>query len=820
METQERIVPITIEDEMKDSYLDYAMSVIVSRALPDVCDGLKPVHRRILYSMSRQNLTPGRPYKKSASTVGDVIAKYHPHGDKAIYDSMVRMAQDFNLRYLLVDGHGNFGSIDGDPPAAMRYTESRLTRMAIEMLEDLDKETIDFRPNFDNSLEEPVVLPAKLPNLLVNGSVGIAVGMATNIPPHNLGEVVDGLVTLIDDPEVPDEQLFKIIRAPDFPTGGLIMGLEGVRNAFSTGRGSITMRAVTEIFEHKNGRYDIIVTEIPYQVNKAKLVEQIANLVKEKKVSGIRDIRDESDRRGMRVVIELSSNNNLPQITLNQLFKRSSLQSNFSVNMVALVNGVPKLLTLRDTLKLYLEHRYRVIVRRSQFELKKAKARAHILEGLQIALDNIDEIIATIRASQTGAEAKEKLIERFHLSDVQAQAILDMRLQRLTGLERLKIDEEYAELLKKISYLEDLLASDTRIHELIREELLEIKNKYSDARRSKITRGIDTNFDQEDLIPESDVFVTISHGGYIKRFPLMTYKRQRRGGKGIGSSKLKDEDFIEHTFVTTTHHYLLFFTNKAKVYRLKVYEIPEMGRKARGTYLMNLIQIDRDEYISAIIPVRDFSKDSGYLVMATKKGYIKKTALSEYAHIYKVGLFALTLSEDDELVAVHQTSGNIELFLSTRKGKAIRFREDQIRPIGRRARGVKGMKLRQGDYVVAMDYICKGDQVLVITENGLGKRTPLEEFSVQKRYGYGLIATKVTKKTGPVVMARIVHEDDELIVTTNWGYVIRLKAKDLSIYGRATQGVIVIRLDPDDIVTGFSVIPYEYENQEELEDEE
>lgn len=813
METQERIVPITIEDEMKDSYLDYAMSVIVARALPDVCDGLKPVHRRILYSMIRQNMTPGRPYKKSASTVGDVLAKYHPHGEVAIYDSMVRMAQNFNLRYLLIDGHGNFGSVDGDPPAAMRYTEARLTRMSIEMLEDLDKETVDFRPNFDNSLEEPIVLPSRLPNLLVNGSVGIAVGMATNIPPHNLGEVIDGLVALIDDPDIPDEQIFKIIRAPDFPTGGLIMGLEGVRKAFSTGKGSITMRAETEIFEHKNGRYDIIITEIPYQVNKAKLVEHIAHLVREKKVTGIRDIRDESDRRGMRVVIELSINNNLPQITLNQLFKRSALQSNFNVNMVALVDGVPRLLTLRDTLRLYLEHRYRIVVRRSQYELKKAKARAHVLEGLQIALDNIDEIITTIRNSQTAPEAKENLIAKFHLSDIQAQAILDMRLQRLTGLERQKIDEEYANLLKKISYLEDLLASDRRIHGVIREELMEIKNKYGDARRSKIMHGIDTGFDQEDLIPESDVFVTVSHGGYIKRFPLKTYKRQRRGGKGIGSSKLKNEDFVEHTFVTTTHHYLLFITNKAKVYRLKVYAIPEMGRKARGTYLMNLIQIDRDEYISAIIPVRDFDKDSGYLVMATKKGYIKKTALSEYANIRRGGLIALILTEDDELVAVHQTSGNLKLFLATRKGKAIHFREDQIRAIGRKSRGVRGIKLRPGDYVVTMDYIHKGDQVLTITENGLGKRTPLEEFSVQNRYGYGLIATKVTKRTGPVVRARIVHKEDELIVTTNQGYVIRLQAKDISVYGRATQGVIVIRLDPDDIVTGFSVIPYDEDEE-------
>lgn len=815
MEEREQVIPTPIEDEMKDSYIDYAMSVIVSRALPDVCDGLKPVHRRILYAMGQQGFTPGKAFKKSASTVGDVMGKYHPHGDAAIYDSLVRMAQDFNMRYPLIDGHGNFGSVDGDPAAAMRYTESRLTHVAMELLADLEKETVDFRPNFDNSLEEPEVLPAKLPNLLVNGSAGIAVGMATNIPPHNLGEVVDALVKLIDEPETEDDEIFKIIKAPDFPTAGLIMGLDGVRKAYRTGRGSITMRANTEIFEHKNGRYDIIVTEIPYQVNKARLLEQIAELVKEKKITGIRDLRDESDRRGMRIVIELAAGNNLPQITLNQLFKRTYLQSNFGVNMVALVDGVPKLLTLRQCLDYYLKHRFRVVTRRSRFELDKAKARAHILEGLQIALDNIDAIIQTIRSSQNSEEARVKLMERFGLSEKQAQAILDMRLHRLTGLERQKIDEEYAQLLQTITYLEELLGDEVKLFGAIRDELLEMKNKYGDERRSKIMRGIETSFEEEDLIPESEVFVTISHQGYIKRYPLSAYKRQKRGGKGIGTSKLKDEDFIEHTFVTSTHNFLLFFTNKAKVYKLKIYEIPEMGRKARGTYLMNLIRIDRDEKISAIIPVRDFEEGSGYLAMSTKNGFIKKTSLSEYSNILSSGIIGISLEDGDELVAVHQTSGQHELFVATKHGKGIRFHEDQIRPTGRNTRGVRGIKLRTGDHLVSMDYIQEGDQVLLITENGIGKRTPLEEYPLQNRYGYGVIASRVTKKTGPVVRARVIHEEDEIIVTTNMGYVIRLEANDISIMQRHTQGVIMIRLDPDDIVTGFSVIPYDTGEAEE-----
>ena len=813
MDEHQRVIDVPIEDEMKDSYIDYAMSVIVSRALPDVCDGLKPVHRRILYSMHNQNLTPSRPFKKSASTVGDVMGKYHPHGDQAIYDTMVRMAQDFNMRGVLVDGHGNFGSVDGDPAAAMRYTEARLSKLSLELLDDLEKETVDFRPNFDSSLEEPVVLPAKLPNLLFNGSSGIAVGMATNVPPHNLGELVDGLLKILEDPEFDDEELFKIVRAPDFPTGGLIMGTEGAKKAFRTGKGAVTIRSKTDIIEHKNGRQDIIVSEIPFQVNKARLIEQIANLVKEKKIQGIRDLRDESDRNGMRIVIELSASNNLPQITLNQLFKRTSLQSNFGVNMLALVDGVPKVLTLREAMNHYLRHRFEVVRRRTEFLLKKAKARAHILEGLQIALDNIDAIIQTIRSSKDTPEAKVRLMERFQLSEIQAQAILDMRLHRLTGLERDKIDQEYAELLKMISYYEDILGCEDTMRNVIKDELLEIKEKYATPRLSEIVRGVETSFDQEDLIPESDVFVTISHEGYIKRFPLNTYKIQKRGGKGIESTKLKDEDFIEHTFVTTTHHYLLFFTNKAKVYRVKIYEVPETSKKARGTYLMNLIQIDRDESISAIIPVRDFGEGSGYLVMATAGGFIKKTALSEYSNITKNGILALSLEDDDELVSVHQTSGDMELFIFSKRGMAIRFKEDQIRSTGRVTKGVRGMKLRPGDRVVTADYVEEGNQVLVISEEGIGKKTPLEEFPIQNRYGYGVIGIRIVKRTGNVVRARVIHEQDEIIVTTNLGYVIRLHASEISTMQRHTQGVIVIRLDPDDTVTGFSVIPYDLEEE-------
>lgn len=814
MEVKETILSSPIEEEMKESYLDYAMSVIVSRAIPDVADGLKPVHRRILYSMYRQGLTPGKAFKKSASTVGDVMAKYHPHGDSSIYDAMVRMAQDFNMRYMLVEGHGNFGSVDGDPAAAMRYTEARMTHMAVELLDDIDKETIDFQPNFDNSMDEPVVLPTKFPNLLVNGSAGIAVGMATNIPPHNLGEIIDALVFIIDNPEEPEEKLLRIVKAPDFPTGAYIMGRRGAKQAFRTGKGSVTMRAVTEVVPQKN-RNDIIVTEIPYQVNKARLIQQIAKLVKDKKLTGIRDIRDESDRRGMRIVIELTSNT-IPNVILNNLFKHTQLQTNFNINMLALVDGVPRTLTLKQALDYYLLHRHSVVRRRSEFELRKAKARAHILEGLQIALDNIDEVIKTIRASQDGNEAKKKLIEKFQLSDKQAQAILDMRLQRLTGLERDKIEAEYAELIKQIAYLEDLLASDRKIYQVIKEELLYIRERYADPRRSRIMGSVDS-FEDEDLIPVTDVFVTISHQGYVKRFPLSTYRSQRRGGKGIGSSKLKEEDFIEHTFVTTSHHYLLFFTNHARVFKLKVYEIPEMGRQARGSFIMNLIRVNRDEKITAIIPVSDFESEDSFLTMCTREGYVKKTALNEYSNILSSGILALSLDVNDELISVHQTSGDHELFIATRKGKAIRFHEDQIRPMGRVTRGVRGIKLRNDDAVISMDYIEKGTQVLMLTEKGIGKRSPVDEFPLQNRYGYGVIAARINKRTGDVVRARVIHPQDEIILTTNMGYVIRMQADEVSTMSRATQGVIIIRLDEEDSVTGFSIIPYDEEEEEETE---
>ncbi len=810
MSTGDQILIAPIEDEMKDSYIDYAMSVIVSRALPDVADGLKPVHRRILYSMHRQGLTPGKAFKKSASTVGEVLGKYHPHGDQSVYDAMVRMAQDFNMREMLVDGHGNFGSVDGDPPAAMRYTEARLSKIAVEMMDELDRDTVDYMPNFDNSLQEPVVMPARFPNLLVNGSSGIAVGMATNIPPHNLGEVIDALIHLIENPDGDIEDLIKIVRAPDFPTGAHIMGTSGAKKAYRTGKGAVTMRAVTEIVERKN-RHDIIITEIPYQVNKARLIEQIAELAKDKKVQGIRDIRDESDRRGMRVVVELTSNA-MPQVTLNQLFKHTSLQSNFSANMLALVDGVPRVLNLKEMLQHYLNHRFTVVRRRSEFDLKKAKDRAHILEGLIIALDNIDQVIKTIRSSQDSAQARERLMERFRLSEKQAQAILDMRLHRLTGLEREKIEEEYGELLKLIGYLEDLLASERKIFMVVRDELADIKTKYATPRRSIIMRGIDTSFDEEDLIPESDVFVTISHQGYIKRFPLTTYRRQKRGGKGVGSSKLKEEDFVEHTFVTSTHNYLLFFTNKAKVYRLKVYEIPEMTRQSRGTFLMNLLQIGREERITAIIPVQDFSEDSGYLIMCTSNGFIKKTSLADYSNISRSGILAISLDDDDDLMSVQHTGGNHEIFIATRQGMGIRFNEDQIRTTGRVTRGVRAIKLKSNDKVVTMDYIDQGTEVLILTENGIGKRTALEEYRQQDRYGRGVIATRVNKRTGPVVKAKVIIPGSELIVTTTNGYVIRMTSDDISVQSRATQGVIVVRLEPDDIVTNFAVIPTEEEN--------
>jgi DNA gyrase subunit A len=822
------IFPIRISDEMKDSYIDYAMSVIVSRALPDVRDGLKPVHRRILYAMDNLGLTPDKPFKKSATVVGDVIGKYHPHGDAAVYDALVRMAQDFSMRYPLVEGHGNFGSIDGDPPAAYRYTEARLSKIALTLLEDLDKETVDFRPNFDNTQQEPVILPAKLPNLLINGSSGIAVGMATNIPPHNLSEVVDGIVAAINTVEVkgsglnaelhvgiPDEELLKYIPGPDFPTAGLIMGREGIREAFLKGRGSITMRAKTH-FEQKKGKQHeaIIVTEIPYQVNKARLIESIAELVRDKKITGISDIRDESDRTGMRIVIELRSDA-IPQIVLNQLFKHTALQSNFGVIMLALVDGVPRICTLKEIIAEYLKHRYKVVTRRSQFELRKARERAHLLEGLLIALDHLDEVISLIRNSKDPAEAREKLIEQFKLSVAQADGILDMRLQRLTGLERQKIQEEHAELLKTIKGLEELLASSKKILEVIKKEILSLKEKFGDARRTQIVDEMPANFQVEDLLPHEDMVITVSHSGYIKRIALDTYRAQHRGGKGVQGAGLKTEDFIEHLFVADTHDYLLIFTNTGRVFRLKVHEVPEASRQARGTALVNLLEIPKEEKVAAIFPVKSFDTEH-YLFMATRKGKVKKTSITEYNNIYRSGLMGINLEEGDTLIGVQLTDGEEEVILGTKNGFAIRFDEKLVRPMGRRTQGVRGVRLREGDEVVAMDNLRNKKDVLVVTSNGYGKRSDLELYRVQGRGGVGVKNIKVNEKTGYVVGLEAVNEEDEVMVITKNGQLIRVHVKDISRIGRDTQGVRIIRLEEGDEVTALAHLEEEDEEPSQL----
>jgi DNA gyrase subunit A len=808
----EKLTPIPIEDEMKDSYLDYAMSVIVSRALPEVKDGLKPVHRRILYSMYNIGLTHDKPFKKSATIVGDVLGKYHPHGDASVYDALVRMAQDFNLRYPLIDGHGNFGSLDGDPAAAYRYTEARLALISDYLLEDLEKETVDFRLNFDNSLEEPVVLPARLPNLLINGSSGIAVGMATNIPPHNLGEVIDGAIRIIEEPEVSLEALMHIIKAPDFPTGAQIVGLEGVRSAYTTGRGSVVMRAKTHIETRKGHKAAIVVTEIPYQVNKARLIENIALLARDKRISGVSDIRDESDRTGMRIVIELQSNIN-PQVVLNQLYKHTELQSNFGVIMLALVDGVPRILNLKECLELYLQHRQEVVRRRCTFELKEAQAKAHILEGLQKALDHLDEVIKTIRASQNTPEAKANLMDKFSFSEEQAKAILDMRLQRLTALERENLEKEYAELIKKIAYLQDILASARRVMEVIKEELLTIKAKFADKRRTEIIASEAETLQMSDLLLEEDIIITLSNSGYVKRLPISTYRSQRRGGKGVAGTTLKEEDYMEHIVATTTHQDLLFFTNKAKVYRLKAFEIPEASRTAKGTAIINLIGIDKDEQITALIPIKDF-KAPQFLFMATKLGLAKKSHLAHYAQIRKTGLNALVLKDDDELVRVRLTSGEEELIWVTRKGKAIRFNEKEVRAMGRMAAGVKGIKLQPGDEVIAVDVTSRGNEILVVTTKGWGKRTPLAEVHSQHRGGMGVKMIKITPKSGPVGQTRMVFPEDEMVLSTKSGTIIRLKVADISSMGRYAAGVRVMRLEKDDEIVGMTLIRGEKEEEE------
>ena len=787
------LTPIDIEEELKKSFISYAMAVIVSRALPDVRDGLKPVHRRILYSMVELGVTPDKPYRKSARIVGDCLGKYHPHGDSSVYDAMVRLAQDFSTRYLLVDGQGNFGSVDGDGAAAMRYTEARLTKLAMEMVADIEKETVDFYPNFDETLMQPAVLPSRFPNLLVNGSSGIAVGMATNIPPHNLGEVIDGTIFLIDHPDATNEALMGIIQGPDFPTGGIILGKAGIHEAYATGRGRIVMRARTEIEAMNGNRQRIVATEIPYMVNKARLVEKIAELVHEKRLDGVSDIRDESDRNGMRIVIELKRDVNA-NVVLSTLYKHTQMQETFGVNMLALVDGAPKILSLKHALGHYIDHQKDVVTRRTRYDLDKAQARAHILEGLLIALDHIDEVIRLIRASRTDSEAKDGLMANFGLSDKQAQAILDMRLRRLTGLEREKIQQEYEDLQALIKHLMEVLADETLLMNIIKEELLEIKRKYADPRRTEIT-ALDGEIDMLDLIQEEDMVVTLTHYGYVKRLPKATYRAQRRGGKGVTGATTREEDFVEQLYVTSTHDPLMFFTNRGRVYEKRCYEIPEAGRTARGTAIVNLLQLDGGEKVTAMLPVPEERVSGHYLIMATRKGLIKRTELSEFQNLRRSGLIAIVLREDDDLISVALTDGSREVFLGTERGMAIRFPESDMRPIGRAAMGVKSIELDDGDSVVAMSILEEGAKVLSLTQLGYGKRTEIDEYRVQARGGKGIKAMNLTDKTGLLAGQLLVHEGEDLLLITDDGTIIRTPVCDISVQGRNTQGVRIMRVD-------------------------
>lgn len=812
-----KLIQHEIHSEMKNSYIDYAMSVIVGRALPDVRDGLKPVHRRILYGMGTMGVTPDKPYKKSARIVGDVMGKYHPHGDSSIYDAMVRLAQDFSTRYMLVDGHGNFGSVDGDGAAAMRYTEARMTPFALQMLRDIDKETVDFMPNFDEEEIEPVVLPSRIPNILVNGSNGIAVGMATSIPPHNLGEAVDACVKLIDDKDTTVEDLIKIVKGPDFPTGAIIMGKKSIQEAYRTGQGKVLVRAKTEIEETKRGRLQIIVTEIPFQVNKARLIEKIAQLVKDKKVDGISNIRDESNREGMRIVIELKRDAN-PQVTLNRLFKHTQLQDSYSMIMLALVNGEPKILNLYDMLTEYLKHQKDVVTRRTQYDLKKAEARAHILEGLRIALDNIDEVIKTIRQSYD--DAKGQLMKKFGLSEIQAQAILDMRLARLQGLEREKIEKEYAELQEKIAYYKDLLSDEVKLMNVVKEEMLEIKEKWNDSRRTKITGSID-EFDEEDLIEEEKVAITLTHLGYLKRIPADTYKTQKRGGKGITGLTTRENDFVTDLIMTSTHEYLMFFTSFGKAHKIKAYEIPEATRTAKGTPAVNFLNLLQRERISAVMPIKEFSDDK-YLITVTKYGTIKKTALSQFDTNRKSGLIAINLKDGDELVGIRETSGKDNVVIVTKNGKSITFSENDVRPMGRSAGGVRAIKLEDDDEVVSMNLVSADEELLVVTKKGYGKRTSVKEYKVQTRGGKGLLTYDKSKfkKTGELIGAMVVDEDDEVLLINSNGVIIRIKAGDVSQLGRATQGVRIMKVDKDtDIISMAKVLKEDEEEDGETREE-
>ncbi|WP_028988441.1 DNA gyrase subunit A [Thermicanus aegyptius] len=805
---ESRIEEINISQEMKTSFMDYAMSVIVSRALPDVRDGLKPVHRRILYAMHQLGMTPDKPHKKSARIVGEVIGKYHPHGDMAVYDAMVRMAQDFSYRYELVDGHGNFGSVDGDAPAAMRYTEARLSKIATELLRDIKKETIDFQDNYDGSEQEPKVLPSRFPNLLVNGASGIAVGMATNIPPHQLGEVIDGVLLLLERPEADVKELMRKIPGPDFPTGGLILGRDGIRRAYETGRGSITVRAKAKIEEHNNGKERIIVTELPYQVNKARLIEKIAELVREKKLDGITDLRDESDREGMRIVIELRRDVNA-KVILNNLYKLTAMQTSFGIIMLALVDGRPRILNLAEMLKEYIKHQQEVIRRRSEYDLKRAEARKHIVDGLKKAIDIVDDLVdrkGPIRSAKDREEAKGNLMaETFTIegrkvplgfTEPQAEAILDMRLQQLTGLSIERLMEELEELLAQIKDLKEILESPVRLNEVIKEELLEIKKKYNDERRTKITAD-EAELEIEDLIQEEDVVITLTHSGYIKRLPSDTYRSQRRGGRGIQAIGTREDDFVEHLLSTNSHSTILFFSNRGRVYRLKAYEVPEYGRTAKGIPIINLIQIEKGETIQTIVSVKDYREDN-FLFFATKNGLVKRTPVSEFENIRKNGLYAITLKEEDELIGVRLTDGNQEIILGTRMGMSIRFKEEEVRPMGRTAAGVKGIQLERGDQVIDMDILEEGDSLLIVTENGYGKRTPLDEYRTQSRGGKGIKTLNVTQKNGPIVGIKVIGAEEDVMIITQTGVVIRLNVENISTMGRYTQGVKLIRLENDE----------------------
>ena len=805
-----KIVERDIEDEMKTAYISYAMSVIVQRALPDVRDGLKPVHRRILYAIHEDGITSDKPYRKCANTVGSVLGRYHPHGDSSVYDAMVRMAQDFSLRYMLIDGHGNFGSIDGDGAAAMRYTEARMSKIAEYMLTDIEKNTVDFMPNYDDRLQEPTVLPSKIPQLLINGSSGIAVGMATNIPPHNLTEVVDGAIQIIDHPETTDEELMSIIKGPDFPTGGIILGKEGIRDAYKTGRGKIIVRAEAEIEEMPNNKQRIVVHSLPYQVNKARLIENISKLVREKRIEGISELRDESDRNArVRIVIELKRDARA-QVVLNQLYKNTQMQDTFGAILLALVNGEPRILTLRQCLDYYIEHRKTVVVRRTKFELDKALARAHILEGLRIAIDNIDEVISIIRSSYD--DAKERLMERFSLTDIQAQAILDMRLKTLSGLQREKIEEEYKQLMELIAHLREILSNEKLVYDIIKEELTEVKNKFGDERITQI-KPAEGDIEEEDLIKEEQTIVALTHFGYIKRMPADTYKSQKRGGKGITGISTRAEDFVSEIFTASTHDTILFFSNKGKLYRLRGYEIPEAGRTAKGTAIVNLLSLENGEKITAVIPISNFAEGK-YLLMGTQKGFIKKTALTEYNSARKTGLQAITLKEDDELIAVRLTDGQDNVVLVTENGMSITFTEQEVRPMGRTAQGVIGIKLSEGDKVIGMESIIPGlkGTLLAITENGFGKRTELDEYRVQNRGGRGVITYKVTQKTGKLVGCRVTGETNDVMMITDTGTIIRISVKDVSVLGRSTQGVTLMRTNDGGKVVSIELVEPEENN--------